>query len=190
MRPIQFFFLFLACIMLSGCPAAIIGSGAVAIDTTADRRTHGVILEDSNIEFKSFALIQKIEGDIHTNVTSYNGRVLIVGQVPNGAIKSKIEASIKAIPNVKYLFNELTIGPTSSLSTRAQDTLITSNVKARFFKENKVSPFYVKVVTENKVVYLMGILSEAEAQEAENITKNTKQVDKVVKLFETISLKN
>jgi osmotically-inducible protein OsmY len=68
--------------------------------------------------------------------------------------------------------------------------LITSNVKARFFKENKVPPFYVKVVTEDKVVYLMGILTEAEAQEAENITKNTSQVTKVVKLFELISPKN
>jgi osmotically-inducible protein OsmY len=186
----RYILIFFVALCLAGCPAAIIGGGAVAIDTTADRRTHGIILEDSNIEFKSFALIQKIEGDIHTNVTSYNGHVLIVGQVPNTAIKSKIEVSIKAISNVKSLSNELTIGPVSSISARAQDALITSNVKARFFKENKVPPFYVKVVTENKVVYLMGILTEAEAQEAENITKNTSQVTKVVKLFEFISPKN
>jgi len=82
--------------------------------------------------------------------------------------------------------NDLTIGSVNSLSARAEDTLITSNVKARFFKENKVSPFYVKVVTENKVVYLMGILNEKEAKEAEEIAKNTYRVTKVVKVFEYI----
>jgi len=88
---IQLIFLFFVTTLLAGCPAAIIGGGAVAIDTTADRRTHGIILEDSNIEFKAFSLIQKIEGDIHTNVTSYNGHVLILGQAPNESIKKQIE---------------------------------------------------------------------------------------------------
>lgn len=189
MKLTQLIFLFLVTALLVGCPAAIIGGGAVAIDTTADRRTHGIILEDSNIELKAFALIQKIEGDIHTNVTSYNGHVLVVGQVPNEGIKNQIGSSIKSLHNVKSLANELTIGPVSSISSRAQDTLITSNVKARFFRENKVSPFFVKVVTENKTVYLMGILTEEEAKEAETITKNTSQVDKVVKLFEIIPSK-
>jgi osmotically-inducible protein OsmY len=169
-----------------GCPAAIIGGGAIAIDTTADRRTHGIILEDSNIELKAFTLIQKIEGDIHTNVTSYNGHVLVVGQVPNKTIRNQIDSSIKSIANVKSITNELTIGPASSIANRAQDALITSNVKARFFKENKVSPFFVKIVTENKTVYLMGILTDEEAKEAETIAKNTSQVNKVVKLFEII----
>ncbi len=186
MRLLQLIFLLLVTILLTGCPAAIIGGGAVAIDTTADRRTHGIILEDSNIELKAFAVIQKIEVDIHTNVTSYNGHVLVVGQVPNETIKNQIGSSIKSLNNVKSLTNELTIGPVASIGTRAQDTLITSNVKARFFKENKVSPFFVKIVTENKTVYLMGILTDEEAKEAETIAKNTSQVNKVVKLFEII----
>jgi osmotically-inducible protein OsmY len=86
-RLIPLILLILGTFLLSGCAASIIGGGAVAIDTTADRRTHGIILEDSNIEFKAFSLIQKIEGDIHTNVTSYNGHVLILGQAPNESIK-------------------------------------------------------------------------------------------------------
>ena len=186
----RYLLVFFALLFLTGCPAAIIGSGAVAIDTTADRRTHGIILEDSNIEFKAFSLIQKIECDMHTNVTSYNGHVLIVGQVPTELVKIKIGKSIQSLANVKSITNELTIGPAISISGRAQDTLITSNVKARFFKENKVSPFFVKVVTENKIVYLMGLLTEHEAREAEAIAKNTSQVNKVVKLFEIISPKN
>ena len=158
----------------------------MGIDTAADRRTPGVILEDSNIELKAFASIQKLQGDIHTNVTSYNGHVLVLGQVPSEEIKSKITDQIKVLPNVKSVMNDLTIGPVNSLGARSEDTLITSNVKARFFKENKVSPFYVKVVTENKIVYLMGILTEKEAKEAEDIAKNTNKVTKVVKVFEIL----
>lgn len=187
LKKIKLLFISFVLLQLFGCPAAIIGGGAIGIDTVADRRTPGVILEDSNIEFKAFAGIQKLQGQIHTNVTSYNGHVLILGQVPNEEIKSKITDQIKTLANIKSVINELTIGPVNSLSVRAEDTLITSNVKARFFKENKVSPFYVKVVTENKVVYLMGILTESEAKEAEEIAKNTNKVAKVVKLFELIN---
>lgn len=186
LKHIKLLFISFVLLQLFGCPAAIIGGGAVGIDTAADRRTPGVILEDSNIELKAFAGIQKLEGDIHTNVTSYNGHVLVLGQVPSEEIKSKITDQIKALANVKSVMNDLTIGPVNSLAARSEDTLITSNVKARFFKENKVSPFYVKVVTENKVVYLMGILTDKEAKEAEEIAKNTSKVSKVVKVFEYI----
>lgn len=184
LKHIKLLFISFVLLQLFGCPAAIIGGGAAGMSTAADRRTPGIILEDSNIELKSFARIQKLEGDIHTNVTSYNGHVLILGQVPNDKIKTKITDQIKELANVKSVVNELTIGPGSSLSARAEDTLITSNVKARFFKENKFSPFIVKVITENKAVYLMGILTEKEGKEAEDIAKNTSKVTKVVKLFE------
>ena len=186
LKHLKLFFISFVLLQLLGCPAAIIGGGAIGIDTIADRRTPGVILEDSNIELKAFAGIQKLEGQIHTNVTSYNAHVLVLGQVPSEEIKSTITAQIKALANVKSVMNELTIEPVNSLSARAEDTLITSSVKARFFKENKVSPFYVKVITENKVVYLMGLLNEKEAKEAEEIAKNTNKVTKVVKLFEYI----
>ena len=159
LKHIKLFFISFVLLQLFGCPAAIIGGGAIGIDTLADRRTPGIILEDSNIELKAFAGIQKLKGDIHTNVTSYNAHVLVLGQVPSEEIKSTITDQIKALANVKSVMNELTIEPVNSLSARAEDTLITSSVRARFFKENKVSPFFVKVVTENKVVYLMGILN-------------------------------
>ena len=186
LKHLKLFFISFVLLQLLGCPAAIIGGGAIGIDTMADRRTPGVILEDSNIELKAFAGIQKLKGEIHTNVTSYNGHVLVLGQVPSEEIKSTITDQIKALANVKSVMNDLMIGPVNSLSERAEDTLITSNVKARFFKENKVSPFYVKVVTENKVVYLLGILNEKEAKEAEEIAQNTNRVIKVVKVFEYI----
>jgi len=145
LKHIKLLFISFILLQLFGCPAAIIGGGAIGIDTAADRRTPGIITEDTTIELKAFGAIQNIKEEVST---------------------------VDAI---------------ASISSRAEDTLITSNVKARLFKENKVSPFHVKVITENKVVYLMGILNEKEAKEAEDIAKNTSKVTKVVKLFEYIN---
>ena len=86
LKYIKLLFVSFILLQLCGCPAVIIGGGAVGIDTAADRRTPGVILEDSNIELKAFANIQKLKGDIHTNVTSYNGHILVLGQVPSEEI--------------------------------------------------------------------------------------------------------
>ena len=181
--------LFIAFILLQllGCAAAIIGGGAIGIDTVADRRTPGMIAEDTTIELKAFSAIQNFEEEISSSVVSYNGHILILGQVQNQEIKTKIENKVKEITNVKSVTNELTVSPIATISSRAEDTLITSNVKARFFKENKVSAFHVKVITENKIVYLMGILTEKEAKDAEDIAKNSNKVTKVIKLFEYIN---
>jgi osmotically-inducible protein OsmY len=187
LKYIKLLFISFILLQLFGCPAAIIGGGAIGIDTAADRRTPGMIAEDTTIELKAFGAIQNIREEVSSSVISYNGHVLIVGQVQNQDIKTKIENKVKEITNVKSVYNELTIDPITSISSRAEDALITSNVKARLFKENKVSPFHVKVVTENKIVYLMGILNDKEAKEAEDIAKNTSKVAKVIKLFEYIN---
>lgn len=180
-------FISLIILQLLGCPAAIIGGGVIGIDTAVDRRTPGIITEDTTIELKAFGAIQNFKEEVSSSVVSYNGHVLIVGQVQNQEVKTNIENKVKEIANVKSVINELTVSPIASMSARAEDTLITSNVKARLFSENKVSPFHVKVITENKIVYLMGILTEKEAKEAEDIAKNSKKVAKVVKLFEYIN---
>ena len=187
LKHIKLLFISFILLQLFGCPAAISGGGAVGIDTAADRRTPGIITEDTTIELKAFGAIQNFKEEVSSSVVSYNGHVLILGQVQNQEVKAKIENKVKEITNVKSVTNELTVGPIASISARAEDTLITSNVKARLFKENKVSPFHVKVITENKIVYLMGILTEKEAKEAEDIAKNTSKVTKVVKLFEYIN---
>jgi len=184
LKHIKLLFVLFILLQLFGCPVAIVGGGLGGMEVAADRRTSGTMLEDQNIELKAIIKMQKIEEKFNTNIVSYNENVLLLGQVPNQELKQKIENEIKSIANVKSVTNELIIGPISSASRRAEDTLITSNVIARFFKENKFSPFNIKVVTEDKVVYLMGIVSEKEAKEAEDITKNTSKVTKVVKLFE------
>ena len=120
----------------------------------------------------------------HVNVTSYNRNILLTGEVPDAAAKAKAELLIKEIENVRTITNEIAVGTKSSLSSRSNDTYLTSKVKTKFITENKFPANYVKVVTENSVVYLLGIVTKAEADAATEIASNTDGVAKVVKVFE------
>ena len=122
----------------------------------------------------------------HVNVTSYNRNILLTGEVPDAAAKAKAELLIKEIENVRTITNEIAVGPKSSLSSRSNDTYLTSKVKTKFVTENKFPANYVKIVTENSVVYLLGIVTKAEADDATAIASTTDGVDKVVKVFEYI----
>ena len=120
----------------------------------------------------------------HVNVTSYNRNILLTGEVPDATAKAKAETLIKEIENVRNITNEIAVEPKSSLSSRSNDTYLTIKIKTKFVTENKFQANYVKVVTENSVVYLLGIVTKAEADAATEIASNTEGVSKVVKVFE------
>jgi osmotically-inducible protein OsmY len=120
------------------------------------------------------------------NVTSYNGIVLLTGEVPTPELKRSIEDIAKSTAKVRTVHDELTVGPVSSIGSRTNDSYITSKVKARFVEANKFAPNHVKVVTERQVVYLMGLVRHAEADAAAQIAATTSGVVRVVKLFEYI----
>jgi len=167
----------------------IVAGGAVAGGAmAADRRTSGIYIEDEGIELKG---VKKMETNLgenaHVNVTSYNRNVLLTGEVPDDAAKAKAEALLKEIENIRAITNDIVIGPKSSLSSRSNDTYITSKVKTKFVTENKFQANYVKVVTENSAVYLLGIVNKAEADAAVEIARNTDGVSKVVKVFEYLN---
>jgi osmotically-inducible protein OsmY len=167
----------------------IVAGGAVAGGAmAADRRTSGIYIEDEDIELKG---VKKMETNLgenaHVNVTSYNRNVLLTGEVPDEAAKAKAEALLKEIENIRAITNEIAIGPKSSFSSRSNDTYITSKVKTKFVTENKFQANYVKVVTENSIVYLLGIVNKAEADAAVEIARNTDGVSKVVKVFEYLN---
>jgi len=122
--------------------------------------------------------------DAHVNVTSYNRNVLLTGEVPVAESKSKAESLVKEITNTRSITNEITVGPKSTIGSRSNDSYITSKIKTKFVTENKFPANYVKVVTENGVVYLLGIVTNKEADEAVEIARNTDGVTKVVKVFE------
>jgi osmotically-inducible protein OsmY len=179
----------LTCIALlpvvSGCAAVAIGGAAATVVVMAeDRRTVGTITEDQGIELKAASRIEEKARDAHINITSYNRMVLLTGEVPTEALKAEVERITRAVENVRNVFNELKVGPKTSMQTRTNDSVITSKVKARFVDANKFGALHVKVVTEDSVVYLLGMVKKQEAADATEIARTTGGVSKVVRLFE------
>jgi osmotically-inducible protein OsmY len=171
---------------LQGCiTAAAVGAGTVAL-MAEDRRTTGTYVEDESIEWKVLARVNSDFKSAHVNGTSYNRRVLLTGQAPTEEAKKAIEAAVKSIPEVALVVNELAVGGNTSMASRGSDSIITSNVKTRMVGNGKFSTNHVKVVTEDGVVYLMGMLTQAEGDAAVDIARSTAGVQRVVKAFEYV----
>jgi osmotically-inducible protein OsmY len=171
--------------LLGGCPVVLLGGGAAAVSAIEDRRTSGTILDDDSIEATVRRTLRERFGDnTHVNVTSFNRSVLLTGEVPDAARRAEIEKIVQGIGNVRSVTNDLQLATPSSLGARANDSLITGRVKTRLLDASNVNPLHVKVVTENGVVYLMGIVTEQEANDAVEVARTTGGVIKVVKVFE------
>lgn len=174
--------------VLSGCfGAAVVGTG-VGVLSYADRRTTETQVSDEGVELRAGSRIsEKYGSNTHVNVTSYNRTVLLTGEVPDAAAKAEVEKIVSEVPNVKAISNELQIAAASTLTARSNDTYITSKVKARFIDANTFAANHVKVVTEAGVVFLMGLVTQKEANAAVEIARTTGGVQKVVRVFEIIS---
>jgi len=170
---------------LPGCaPVVVVGLGAGVL-MGADRRTSGSYLEDSKIETHAASQIfGQYKDTVHVNVTSFNRQVLITGEVPSEADKAGVANIVNGEPNIQSISNELLVSAPSGLATRSNDGLITSNIKLRFLSNKIFQPDHVKVVTENNVVFLMGLVYRKEAEAATDIARNSKGVERVVTLFE------
>lgn len=183
-------FLLLAALgLLQGCVAPVVaaGVGAGVMMSAADRRSAGAIVEDDTIETKSQKRIdEKYKDTAHVSITAYNRFALITGSVASENMKMDIERIVGSIPNVKGIANELVVGGASGFSARSGDSLITSEAKMRFVRSNAFKADHVKVVTESNVVYLMGLVTRAEADAASEIASTTRGVQKVVRVFEYI----
>ncbi len=184
MRNILVLLMALTAVLIQGCfPLAAVGVGATAL-VLDDRRSTGMYIEDENIEWKARARLIDRHKDVHVNVTSYNLSVLITGEAPSEQAKKDVADMIRAIPSVRNVTNEINVSGNTSFTSRSNDSLITTNVKARLINNGKVSPNHVKVVTENGVVFLMGILNREESDAAAEIARTTSGVARVVKVFE------
>jgi osmotically-inducible protein OsmY len=174
---------------LSSCALLVAAGVATGVGTgvamSNDRRTSGIFVEDEGIEMKSGRRISERYGsNAHINVTSYNRNVLLTGEAPSDAAKADIGNLVRGVENVRSVINEITVGPASTYASRSNDTLITSKVKGRFIDGGKFQVNHVKVVTENGVVYLLGLVNRKEADNAVEIAGSTSGVRKVVKVFE------
>ena len=177
-----------AATLLAGCaPLLVAGAvGGTALVAT-DRRSVGAQADDEAIELKLSNAINSQYGEtVHAISTSYNGIVLLSGEVPTPEIFSSIGNLAKDTAKVRAVHNELAVGPNADMSVRSNDTFITSKVKTRFVEANKFSATHVKVVTQRGIVYLMGIVRPDEGDAAAQIASTTTGVVRVVKLFEYI----
>lgn len=174
---------------LSACAPLVLGGAMVGGSLMAiDRRTSGTQVEDQAIELKSVPQINRLVGDRgHVNTTSYNRIVLITGEVPTEADKAAIEQAVAQIANVKSVVNELAVMGSTSLTGRTNDVIVSSKVKATFFDAKDVMANAIKLVTERGTVYLMGRVTEREANRATDLARGVSGVQKVVRVFEVIS---
>ncbi len=173
---------------LGGCfGAAVVGAGAGAL-MLADRRPADTQVADQAIEVRATSRIGEKLGDrVHVDVTSYGRTVLLTGEVPDAATRAEVEKVVGGVPNVKAITDEVQIAGASSFASRSNDAYITSKVKARFVDANRFPPTVVKVVTEDGVVYLLGLVTQREADAAVEIARTTGGVKKVVRAFEYVS---
>lgn len=173
---------------LSGCVGLAVGGAVATALATNDRRTLGMQTEDKAINIKAEIKMQQLTGENgHINVTSYNRKVLLTGEVRDEAMKQAAEREVRAIENVVSVINELEIAGPSSYTSRSNDALITTKVKASLVDMRTVSATAFKVTTERGVVYLQGLVTPREGNIAADVAKGVPGVVKVVKIFEYIA---
>ena len=170
---------------LQGCPAVIGVGGVAAVSSLEDRRTTGTQLDDSSIESRAASRIAERIGERgHINVTSFNRAVLLTGEAWDEGVRAEAEKLVAEVPNVRSVTNEIRVAGIASATSRANDATITAKVKGGFVNVKELNPLHVKVVTEAGVVYLLGLVTEAEADKATEVARTTGGVRKVVKVFE------
>ena len=174
-------------LLSTGCAEMVIGGAVVGVFAATDRRTLGAQTEDKTIAFKGERRAEEISKISHVNVNSFNRRVLLTGEVPNQKTKDLIASETAKIEGVSMVVNELLIGGVSSLSSRSSDAIITTKVKATFVDAKDIFANSFKVVTERGNVYLMGRVTEREANRAVELARGVSGVFKVVRVFEIIS---
>ena len=173
---------------LQGCVALVAGGAATSVMASLDRRTLGMQTEDKSITVKAELKMPQITGENgHVNVTSYNRRVLLTGEVRDEAMKQAVEREVRNIANVVSVTNELEIAGPSSYTSRSNDALITTKVKASLVDMKTISANSFKVTTERGVVYLQGLVTPREGNIAADVAKGVSGVNRVVKVFEYIS---
>jgi osmotically-inducible protein OsmY len=190
----RLFLLYILMLLNSGCSTIATGGAEVSgLSLLHDRRTSEALLVDERIEINAGIELNAhddIRDQTHFNVTSYNGRVLVTGEAPTEQLRDKIIGLVRVISGIKLVHNEMVIAEPSTYASRSKDTLITTKVKAALSKVRNLPGFdatRVKVVTENGVVYLMGLLHQKEGNVATEIARREEGVKQVVKIFEYIN---
>jgi osmotically-inducible protein OsmY len=175
--------------LMSACAPLLVGGAVMGTSLmVTDRRTSGTQLEDQAIELKAMTRTREAVGERgHVNATSYNRTLLLTGEVVADTDKVAVEQAVAKIEGVRTVVNELVVAGSSSLAARSNDAILTSKVKASFIDAKDVFANAIKVVSERGTVYLMGRVTEREANRASDIARAVNGVQKVVRVFEVIT---
>lgn len=178
----------LSILTLNGCvPLIVAGVTTTSFIVAKDKRSFGAMIDDQTIKYRVSSAISKnkaLKQSGHISIHTYNGNVLLVGQVPNEKMKHTLIDLCKSVPKIKRVFNETTIAGPNSILNRSSDTYITSKIKAKLLLTKNIRSTNIKVITENGATYLLGISSPQEGNIIANIASNVNGVQRVVKLFE------
>ena len=179
----------LASLLSTGCAPLLIGGAMMGgVNVATDRRTSATQLEDETIEIKAGARIREQLGDkVHINVNSYNRVALITGEARNETDQAEVERIVGGVENVTKVLNETAVTMHSALSGRSNDVVIQGKVKAKLIDARDLISNAFYVVVERGIVYLMGRVTDREADRATEIARQTGGVKKVVRAFEIIS---
>ena len=173
---------------LGACAPLLVGGAVMGSLVATDRRTSGTQLEDEGIELRAASRIRDNLGERgHINVTSYNRQVLLTGEVPNDQDKQLVERVVTKVDNVRSIVNEIAILGNTTLAQRSNDAYITGKVKAGMLDAKELFANAFKVVTERSTTYLMGRVTQREANLASDVARSTNGVQKVVRVLEIIS---
>lgn len=173
---------------LSGCFPLVAGGMVGGAMVASDRRTTGTVVEDETIEQKASARIRENLGERgHVNITSFGRQVLLTGEVPSAQDKQLVEKLVAGVENVRNIVNELGVMGNSSFTQRTSDTLTTSKAKANLLDAKDLTANAFKIVTERGTVYLIGRVTQREANRGTDIVRATSGVQKVVRVLEIIS---
>jgi len=173
---------------LNACAPLMVAGMAGSALVATDRRTSGTQLEDETIEFRGSARVRDMFGEkVHVNITSFNRQVLLTGEVPTERDRQTIVGMVEKLENVKSVVNELAVMPVTSVSSRSGDLVVTGKIKASLIDSRDLFANAFKVVTERNTAYVMGRVTQREADSATNVIRNVSGVNKVVRLFEIIS---
>jgi osmotically-inducible protein OsmY len=177
--------------LLSGCAAPLVLAGAAAgsVAVAHDRRSAGMQLDDNSTEIKAKAAIaedKELADNSHINVTSFGGVVLVSGEIRRQELRDRIEPLIRKVATVRKVYNEVIVAEPASTGPRLGDSWISTKIKSKLLANEEIDGTRVKVVTEAKTVYLMGMVTRAEANIATAVASDTGGVDRIVRVFEYI----
>ncbi len=176
-----------AATLLQGCIAAAVVGVVGSATIVSDNRTVGTQMDDQQIEMTGHSLLADNEGikeNTNLQIISMNGSILLVGQSPNTYLRDEAIKALKGISGVVQIHNQVRIGNKTSVGTKTNDVWLTSKVKTALFRNDNLDALNIKVVTENGEVFLMGLVSQAQANEAVEVARNISGVNRVIKVFE------